>query len=239
MAYEMNEIRSSQEIFSYLLKYHELSEDKNASLFRAYTDFPEIQNLVKSQGEACGSAVERYGSTIYLIPDRDNCFLGFSRGQLKDLLVSSKGTNRDYYLAQFVMLVLLMEFYDGEGTSSRTRDYLRTGELSNRVSEYLREGAEAHSDEEQELGGLAFTDMLEAYEALKSVEGSKQKTTKQGFIAGILSFLDKQGLIQYVPEDEMIRTTKKLDNFMDWNVLNRNNYARLKRIVEGTEREQD
>ncbi len=239
MAYELNEIRSSQEIFAYLLENHELSEERNAGLFRAYTESPEIQNLVKSQGEAAGAAVERYGSTVYLIPDMDNTFLGFSRWQLKELLVSSKGTNKDYYLAQFVMLVLLMEFYDGEGTSSRTRDYLRTGELQNRISEYLKEGAETCDENEQELGGLAFSDMLEAYEALKSVDGSRQKTTKQGFLAGILQFMDRQGLIQYVPEDEMIRTTKKLDNFMDWNVLNRNNYARLKRIVEGAGSEQD
>ena len=233
MAYEMSDIRISQEIFYYLLENHELSEEKNAGLYRAYTDNVEIQNLVKSQGEAASAQVERYGSTVYLIPEQGNTFLGYSRAQLKDLLVSSKGSNRDYYLAQFVMLVLLMEFYDGEGVSSRTRDYIRTGELQNKVSEYLKLGTERYDEEAQELSGLAFADMAQAYEALRSVEDSRQKTTKEGFLHGILSFLDKQGLVQYVQEDKVVRTTKKLDNFMDWNVLNRNHYGRLKRIVEG------
>lgn len=233
MAYEMSDIRISQEIFYYLLENHELSEEKNAGLYRAYTDNVEIQNLVKSQGEAAAAQVERYGSTVYLIPEQGNTFLGYSRAQLKDLLVSSKGSNRDYYLAQFVMLVLLMEFYDGEGVSSRTRDYIRTGELQNKVSEYLKLGTERYDEEAQELSGLAFADMAQAYEALRSVEDSRQKTTKEGFLHGILSFLDKQGLVQYVQEDKVVRTTKKLDNFMDWNVLNRNHYGRLKRIVEG------
>ena len=233
MAYEMNEIRFSQEIFYYLLEHHELSEEKNAGLYRAYTDNAEVQNLVKSQAEAAAAQVERYGSTVYLIPEQGNTFLGYSRTQLKELLVSSKGSNRDYYLAQFVMLVLLMEFYDGEGVSSRTRDYIRTGELQNKVAEYLKQGAERYDEEEQELSGLAFADMYQAYEALRSVEDSRQKTTKEGFLYGILTFLDKQGLVQYVQEDKIVRTTKKLDNFMDWNVLNRNHYARLQRIVEG------
>ncbi len=233
MAYEKNEIRLSQEIFYYLLMHHELSEEADARLYMAYAESPEVQNLVKSQGEAAHSSVEQYGSTIYLIPDTDNTFLGYSRAQLKDLLVSSKGTNRDYYLAQFAILVLLMEFYDGQGVSSRTRDYLRTADLQNHMADYLREGAERMDEESQDLAGIAFSDMLQAYEALRSVEGSRQKTTKEGFLNGILHFLDEQGLIEYVQEDEIIRTTRKLDSFMDWNLLNQNHYSRLKRIIGG------
>ena len=88
-------------------------------------------------------------------------------------------------------------------------------------------------EESQDLAGIAFSDMLQAYEALRSVEGSRQKTTKEGFLNGILHFLDDQGLIEYVQEDEIIRTTRKLDSFMDWNLLNQNHYSRLKRIIGG------
>ena len=44
-------------------------------------------------------------------------------------------------------------------------------------------------------------------------------------------FLQKQGLIEYVVQDEMIKTTRKLDNFMDWNLLNQNNYQRVLRVL--------
>ena len=80
--------------------------------------------------------------------------------------------------------------------------------------------------------------MLRAYEALKSEErGSRSKTTKEGFLHKILIFLEKQGLLEYVEQDEMIKTTKKLDNFMDWNLLNQNNYKRVMRILGVTEDE--
>lgn len=89
-------------------------------------------------------------------------------------------------------------------------------------------------EEEEERQGIAFTDMQQAYEALKSDErGSRAKTTKEGFLHSILLFLEKQRLVDYVEQDEMIKTTKKLDNFMDWNLLNQNNYGRVLRILGG------
>ena len=70
----------------------------------------------------------------------------------------------------------------------------------------------SRGEEEEEKQGIAFSNMLEAYEALRSEEkGSRAKTTKEGFLYHLLTFLQKQGLIDYVEEDEMIKTTKKLD----------------------------
>ena len=201
------------------------------TLYRAYTEREEIQNLVKSQGEIAGSTVERYGNVIYLIPKEENNFLGFSKAQLKAALCRSGATDRDYYLSQFVVLTLLVEFFDGQGSSSKTREYIRVGELQNCISERLKEGAQ-NTPEEQEEGGIAFSDILQAYEALRSDDrGSRARTTKEGFLHQILVFLQKQGLVEYVEQDEMVKTTKKLDNFMDWNLLNQNNYRRVRRVL--------
>ena len=52
----------------------------------------------------------------------------------------------------------------------------------------------------------------------------------------ILNFLEKQGLIDFVEEDEMIKTTKKLDSFMDWNLLNQNQFQRVLKVL-GVEHE--
>lgn len=305
MAYEIEEIRTSQEIFYYLLEHHELGDENQERLFRGYAENERIQNLVKSQGEAAQCDIERYGDVIYLIPREDNTFLGFSKAQLKQLLCKSNGTDKDYYLSQFVILTLLVEFYDGQGATSKTRDYMRVGELQNCISTRLREGAERTEEEgdfprkegnrsreernsprkEEEEGrshgeegnfpreerrsprskghssgeaehspeggrsmgadqsreerqGIAFSNMMEAYEALRSDEkGSRAKTTKEGFLYNILNFLQKQGLIEYVEEDEMIKTTKKLDQFMDWNLLNQNHYQRVLRVLGVTDDE--
>ena len=238
MAYELDEIKASQEIFYYLLENHELREEEEMLLYKAYTEEEEVQNLVKSQGEIAGSTIERYGNVIYLIPKEENNFLGFSKAQLKSALCRSGATDKDYYLSQFVILTLLVEFFDGQGSSSKAREYIRVGELQNLVAGHLKEGAENLGEEEEEQAGIAFSNMYEAYEALKSDEkGSRAKTTKEGFLHHILLFLQKQGRIEYVEQDEMIKTTKKLDSFMDWNLLNQNNYQRVLRVLGVTENE--
>lgn len=232
MAYEMGEIRLSQQIFYYLLEHFELREEDEQRLYRAYTEEESVQNLVKSQAEEASSNVERYGDVIYLIPKEENVFLGFSKARLKEILCKSTGTDKDFYLSQFVILTLLVEFYDGQGSSSKSREYIKVGELQNCISDRLKEGTEHISEEEEEKKGIAFRNMSEAYESLKSDEkGSRAKTTKEGFLHAILVFLEKQGLIEYVEEDEMIKTTKKLDNLMDWNLLNQNNYQRIRKVL--------
>ena len=238
MAYELDDIKASQEIFYYLLENHELREEEEMLLYKAYTEEEEVQNLVKSQGEIAGSTIERYGNVIYLIPKEENNFLGFSKAQLKSALCRSGATDKDYYLSQFVILTLLVEFFDGQGSSSKAREYIRVGEMQNLVSGHLKEGAENLGEEEEERAGIAFSNMYEAYEALKSDEkGSRAKTTKEGFLHHILLFLQKQGLIEYVEQDEMIKTTRKLDSFMDWNLLNQNNYQRVLRVLGVAENE--
>lgn len=190
------------------------------------------------QGETADSDIERYGDVIYLIPREENHFLGFSKAQLKNVLCRSNGTDRDYYLSQFAILTLLVEFYDGQGSTSKTREYIRAGELQNCISGRLKEGAENEKENGDGAGIIAFSAMLEAYEALKSDErGSRARTTKEGFLHNILIFLQKQGLVEYVEQDEMIKTTKKLDHFMDWNLLNQNNYNRVLRVLGVTENE--
>ena len=76
-------------------------------------------NLVKSQGDIANCVIERYGSSIYLIPKEENECLGFSKRELKKVLCKSSGTDKDYYLSQFVILTLLVEFYDGQGQSAK------------------------------------------------------------------------------------------------------------------------
>lgn len=238
MSYELEEITLSQSIFYYLIEHRELREEDDTLLYRAYTENENIMDLVKRQGIVAKSLIERYGNIIYLIPDEDNNYLGFSKQNLKSILCKSTATDKDYYLSQFVILTLLVEFYDGQGSSSKARDYLRVGDLLNTVSDGLKEGAENSDDESEDIDGLAFSNMLEAFEALRSEEkGSKAKTTKEGFIHNILKFLQNQNLVDFIEEDEMIKTTKKLDQLMDYNLLNKKNYRRVLKVLGVAENE--
>lgn len=231
MTYEMQDIEFSHKIFYYLLKNKELREEQEMSLFCAYSERECVMELVKGQAGAADCSVERYGSTIYLIPNDDNDFLGYSKAQLKRELCKSGATDKDYYLSQFAIITLLVEFYDGQGSSSKIRDFMKVGELQNIIRERLAEGTKL-SDEQEETSGIAFRNIYEAYQALRSTEQtSRARTTKEGFLYTILCFLEKQGLVDYIESDEMIKTTAKLDNFMDWNLLNKNNYARVLKVL--------
>ena len=102
--------------------------------------------------------------------------------------------------------------------------------MQNLISERLKSGKEA--EEEVETTGLDYQSMSEAFEALKSDDkNSRKKTTKEGFLNTILDFLEKQNLIVYIQEDEMIKTTEKLDNIMEWKLLNKNNYSRIMKAL--------
>ena len=230
MAYEMEGIRIAQSIFCCLLQYGSLSEEAEAELFKAYVENEDIMNLVKSQGEIAGCQVERYGSVIYMMPEISNYFLGYSKAELKRELCRSGATDKDYYLSQFIILTLLSEFYDGQGSRCKARDFIKMGELQNVISERLRTGA--GDEENSEKTGLDYLSMSEAFESLRSEDkNSRKKTTKEGLINGIMEFLEKQGLILYIQEDEMIKTPRKMDDIMEMKLLNKNNYERIMQVL--------
>ncbi|MCB2312237.1 DUF6063 family protein [Clostridium tagluense] len=233
--YNIDDINTSNKIFYYLIQSGELSEEKEKDLFRMYSESEQVMNLVKIQGENCNCKVEKYSGVIYLIPSEENDFLGYSKGALKKELCKSNCNDKDYYLSQFVILTMLVEFYGSQGRTSKSRDFLKGGELLNIISNRLKESVEKENLEEEQIKtGIAYTNILERFEALKSSDKqTTSRTTKEGFIYTILNFLENQGLINYVQADDMIITTSKLDNFMDWNILNKNNYQRVVKAFGG------
>lgn len=238
MAYEMENIKLSQSIFYYLLCKSELSESEAPDLYKAYVENEDVMNLVKSQGEIADCIIERYGSAIYIMPNISNNYLGYSKAELKRELCRSGATDKDYYLSQFIILTLLAEFYDGQGSRCKSRDFIKIGELQNIVSERLKTGVEAEDGIERT--GLDYQSMSEAFESLKSDDkNSRKKTTKEGVMNNLMDFLEKQGLITYIQEDEMVKTTKKLDNVMEMKLLNKNNYERIMKVLGVMEDEQN
>lgn len=230
MIYEIETVKLSQSIFYYLLCNSELSSEKEPDLYKAYVENEEVMRLVKSQGEIADCAVERYGNVIYLLPDISNYVLGYSKAELKRILCRSGATDKDYYLSMFIILTLLAEFYDGQGGQCKSKNFMKMGQLQNIVSERL--AAVSVSEEELERTGLDYQSIKEAFEALKSeAKTSRSQSTKEGVINKILNFLEAQGLLVYIQEDEMIETTKKLDDIMEMKLLNKNNYERIMKAL--------
>lgn len=225
MSYITEEIKISNKIFYYLLKNGELREGVE-KLYKSYSENENVTEFVKELGEASECYVKKYGGVVYLIPKEDNDFIGYSKGELKRILCKSGANDKDYYLSQFVILTLLVEFYNSQSITSKSREYIKVGEFLNIITDRLKDGVDRSDDNAE--NGIAFENILERFEALKSSDNKNtSKTTKEGFINTILNFLDNQGLIYYIKGDDMIKTTKKLDSFMDWNLLNKNNYNRV------------
>ena len=217
-----------------MLEHKQISIRDDEKLYRAIIENDDARMLLKHQAEAAKVTIAQYGRTIYFIPEEDNNFLGFTKQELKANLCKSGAVERDYYLAMFTIIVLLVEFYDGQAGSAKTRDYIKIGDLQNSIGSYLRAGAAQYNEDEQSEKELLFSDMLEAYSALKSDEKlNRRKTTKEGFLSNIMIFLQEQGLVQYIEHDEMIRTTEKLDAFMDFNILSQSNYRRVLAVISG------
>ncbi|MBQ7585857.1 MAG: hypothetical protein IJU40_06400, partial [Desulfovibrionaceae bacterium] len=128
----------------------------------------------------------------------------------------------------------ILNFYDGYGLDCKIRDFIKFGELQNSIGDYLKKGINRHPDEnEQNELGLMFTAMSLYSESLKYDEKlSRKKTTKEGFLYNIVKFLQDQDLIIFIESDEMIKTKPKLDHFMNWNLLDKNNYDRIFSVLE-------
>ena len=195
MAYEAEEVRISQEIFYTLISKHEIREEDNKELFDGYTQNPRIMTLVKNQGDIAECTVERYGSVIYLIPYEDNDVLGFSKQELKAKLCKSGATDKDYYLSQFVILTMLTEFYDAQGSSSKSREYIKVGELINLVSDRLLEAGNNMTEDEEEKRDWHFQiclNLIQRLEATKREE--KLKLQKRDLFTGYCFFCRNRGL---------------------------------------------
>lgn len=195
MAYEAEEVRISQEIFYTLISKHEIREEDSKELFDGYTQNPRIMTLVKNQGDIAECTVERYGSVIYLIPYEDNDVLGFSKQELKAKLCKSGATDKDYYLSQFVILTMLTEFYDAQGSSSKSREYIKVGELINLVSDRLLEAGNNMTEDEEEKRDWHFQiclNLILRLEATKREE--KLKLQKRDLFTGYCFFYRNRGL---------------------------------------------
>ena len=82
-----------------------------------------------------------------------------------------------------------MEFFDGQGSSAKSREYMRVGRTPKLYFKAPERGGKEPGRRGRKKQGIAFSNMLEAYEALRSEEkGSRARTTKEGFLYHLLTF---------------------------------------------------
>lgn len=230
--YKIEDIQKSNEILYYLLEHGSLSINDNYDLYQ-YSNDDNVFHLLKSACESFNGTVERFSGVLYYIPNVDNDVLGYSRTELRKRLCKSDSNNKDYYLSQFVILIMLSLFYSSKSKTSNTRAFLRLGDLINAVSEEFKSFENIVDKEHFEIDSkISLQAILSKWSSLTDVDNAKVKGTKNGFVLNIISFLEENGLLEYTRDTEVIRVTNKLTDFMDWHILNNSNYKRIEEAFE-------
>lgn len=228
----LTELSTATEIFMYVLENKSLTQDNNRELFDEYAK-EKIQLMVKMIAEKADAEIKLINNTIYLIPNEENRFLGFSKTELKNTMLGSNATEQEYYLANFIILVLLTSFYNSTSGLSKSRNYIKYSDFENLITAKLSQADDYIDREELEANsGLAFNSIIDKWSSLKGSESKAQgKSSKTGFVLTVLRFLSNQGLVSYLTKEEIIVTSTKLDDLMNSILLSKSNFKKVEEIL--------
>lgn len=241
-SYSIDDISRAHEIFAILTTSptHELRRTNNPDLYNDYVERDDIRELCAQEAATWNCTIvamqarfdmpgERDADGLCLVPDKLNTTLGYTRATLRDAVLPGSGnTMTDYYLIVFIIMTLIEMFYDGSGEDPRTRSSITMRVLQTEVERQLKIGAE----HEEERDGILYTDLYNRFTALRSDDDDTKKTTKQGFMHYTLSFLDKQGLVNYAKDVRVFSPTAKMDAIMERIVLTDDYFERFSRFFD-------
>lgn len=241
-SYSIDDISRAHEIFAILATSptHELRRTNNPDLYNDYVERDDIRELCAQEAATWNCTIvamqsrfdmpgERDADGLCLVPDKLNTTLGYTRATLRDAVLPGTGnTMTDYYLIVFIIMTLIEMFYDGSGENPRTRSSITMRVLQTEVERQLKIGTE----HEEERDGILYTDLYNRFTALRSDDDDTKKTTKQGFMHYTLSFLDKQGLVNYAKDVRVFSPTAKMDAIMERIVLTDDYFERFSRFFD-------
>lgn len=222
----------AMDIFMYILENKSLTQDDNRELFDAYNN-EKIQLITKMLAEKADSEIKLINNTIYLIPNEENRFLGFSKTEVKNAMLGSNATEQEYYLANFIILVLLTSFYNSTSGLRKSRNYIKYSDFENLITSKLSQANDyINKDELENESGLAFNSIINKWSSLRGSESKAQgKTSKTGFVLTVLRFLTNQGLASYLSKEDIIITTTKLDDLMNSLILSKSNFQKAEETL--------
>ena len=213
-------------IYYFLLKEGELTFDNNKELYLDYSD-SEVRALLEIMARESNVSIEKYNQVVYLIPDEDNDIIGIKDMDLQKV-ISYDARKIDFYLSQYIIVIIITVFFSGKGSFVKSRDFIRLAELEEIITSKLNyANSKKNIEHEQEEAMFNITAMFEHWNALQIDEQGKRKT-KYGYIRSVCGFLAKHDLLIYDAVEEDIRPTNKFTNMMTYNFLD---YSRLE-IIE-------
>jgi hypothetical protein len=225
---ELN-LEKAMRIYYFLLKEGELTFDNNKELYLDYSD-SEVRSLLEIMARESNVLIEKFNQVVYLIPDEENDVIGIKDMDLQKI-ISYDARKIDFYLSQYIIVIIITVFFSGRGSFVKSRDFIRLAELEEVVTSRLSyANSKKNIGREQEEAMFNITAMYEHWNALQIDESGKRKT-KYGYIRSVCGFLAKHDLLIYDVVEEDIRPTNKFTHLMTYNFLDNSRLETIEKIL--------
>lgn len=217
MNININDYKTAQRIFYNLLKTGELKEKSNKELFLAYMNDDNVRKALDCISEESKVRIKSTGDTIYLIPEIDNDILGFNVNNSKDKFLLGE-TYKDIYLSYLIMTVIFAEFTN----ELLPATYIEVPNILDLVSESLeRTVLKENIEILEQQSSFNIKQTKELWDSkLKWDEHDKMGIkstslrTQIGCIRKIITFLQKQNLINTIDGEDKIVPTSRFNDLM-------------------------
>lgn len=198
--------------------YRHLARDGKASSehFQIYQADDAIRALVEGFARMNDCELITAHDEIYLIPITQLSSFHVSNEYMRKTHLRSGATNGDLYLLYFTTLVLIGEFYDSYQTREATRQFISKVDwvlaVDKRIELLAEHGEEQLLQLEQEFS-YNWNLIVEKWYDMDAIKESAKKQSgntisRLSFIDMVKRFLEGEGLIEEVGNDEITITEK-------------------------------
>jgi hypothetical protein len=132
---ELN-LEKAMRIYYFLLKEGELTFENNRDLYLDYSD-SEVRELLDIMARESNVTIEKFNQVVYLIPDEENDVIGIRDMDLQKV-ISYDARKIDFYLSQYIIIIIITVFFSRKGSFVKSRDFIRVSELEEVVTSRLR-----------------------------------------------------------------------------------------------------
>lgn len=201
-------LEKSSRIFAYLLQHGELSMKRGTSELYSYYDIDEVRAMLSVITRGSKLIIEKVKDTIYMVPDIDNNFLGYSKADIKQKFLQNDAGEEGYYLVMFIILNIIQKFY-----SSVTGEAIANSQSIGEIIELVDKKLAALQGVDESTIELSVKSMTDRWINLR-VSAPKNKGTKSWFVERAIKILDVNKLVNYKDTDKRIYRTERLDNLV-------------------------
>lgn len=237
--YSLEEIKKATDIYVYLIDKGELKLDDDKELFNSYGE-QNIKVILDGMAQQSNIYIRLLGDSIYLIPNVDNEFLGYKRGELKTAILGRRSDIRleDYYLSIYIIIVVLCEFYGGKGVDPRLRTSIELNDIEVIIHQKLVPLTEKDVSKIEGETKLAISVIANLWVNTINDDDYNKVKSRKWYIKQVCEFLKKEGLVNILDETNVV-PAKKLDRLVLNHLLNADRLAEINKALNMAVMEDD